>query len=199
MTKVDRRTEAAFRTRIKNETASRGWTQAMLAARMDPIGNEQTVSRLLNGNRPISAMMAGRLINALGLAGTLENPFLASGPDEAEVEKIDRDAERLVEIAAADTTTPPTAEALLITLAYEFAQGSHIDLHTAFQGLRAALQAAAEIKARGELPQNTDDALQRVMQEVARLNDLGDLDAGAAALDEAMKRAEAEREAIYRL
>ncbi|NBT33194.1 MAG: XRE family transcriptional regulator, partial [Rhodobacteraceae bacterium] len=187
MTKVDRRTEAAFRTRIKNEAASWGWTQAMLAARMDPIGNEQTVSRLLNGNRPISAMMAGRLINALGLAGTLENPFLASGPDEADVEKIDRDAERLVEIAAADNTTPPTAEALLITLAYEFAQGSHIDLHTAFQGLRAALQAAAEIKARGELPQNTDDALQRVMQEVARLNDLGDLDAGAAALDEAMK------------
>ena len=199
MTKVDKPAADAFRARIKKETADRGWTQAMLAAKMVPIGNEQTVSRLLNGNRPISAMMAGQMINALGLAGKLENPFHDSGPDEADLEKTDRDAERLLAMAAADKTAPQTAEALLIALAYDFAQGSHIDLHTAYQGLRGALQAAADIKARGELPQNTDDALQRVMQEVARLNDLGDRDAAAAALDEAMKRAEAEQAAIHRL
>ena len=71
MTKVDKPAADAFRARIKKETADRGWTQAMLAAKMVPIGNEQTVSRLLNGNRPISAMMAGQMINALGLAGDI--------------------------------------------------------------------------------------------------------------------------------
>jgi tetratricopeptide (TPR) repeat protein len=66
-------------------------------------------------------------------------------------------------------------------------------------GLRAALAAAADIEARGELPQNTGDQLQAVLREVARLNSLGEREAAADTLDEAMQQIEAQREAIFNL
>ncbi len=167
------------------------------------LGRDQAqgyLSKIENGKRQISVLTAGKLITYLDLPRSLLDPFLLDGAaEEDEITTEDRDAERLIRRLESDHAAPSTAEALLITLAYEFANGSHIDLPTAYSGLRSALQAADSIKSRGALPQNLDDQLQAVMQEVARLNDLGQREEAATALDDAMKRVDAERDAIFAL
>ncbi len=158
------------------------------------------VSQIEKGRTKLHFSTVKKLAETLGLPDSITDPvFRADLPAEDEVGKTDRDAERLIRRAAGDEAAPPTAEALLITLAYEFANGSHIDLQTAYSGLRGALQAADSIKSRDALLQNIDDQLQAVMKEVARLNDLGQREEAAAALDEAMKRVDAERDAIFHL
>lgn len=72
---------------------------------------------------------------------------------------------------------------MLILLANTGAEGDYLDRNTAYNDLRAALQAAADLKKRSELPDNTGGQLQAVLREVALLNDAGDVDAGAEALD----------------
>ena len=84
------------------------------------------------------------------------------------IDDVDRDAERLLVRAARDDSNAPVAEALLTTLAYEFAEGQYRDLHTAYTALRQALEAAENIRKRGEMPpDNTGSQLNAVMAEVA--------------------------------
>jgi len=192
-----------FGLKVQAARSLKGWTLGQLG--FESLGRDNAksfISNIEKGQRQISATTAGKLITALDLDKNLLTPFLnGPAPTDPTTEETatDRDAERLMRRSAADKSLPPTAEALMIALAYEFAQGSHIDLDTAYNGLRAALAAAADIKARGALPQNTGDQLQAVLREVARLNDLGERQAAADTLDEAMAQIEAQREAIFNL
>jgi hypothetical protein len=126
----------------------------------------------------------------LDLNRALLAPFVDTGePDEDEETKIDNDAERLLSQVAKDETVAPVAEALLTTLAYEFAGGQFRDLHTAYTSLRQALQAAEQIRKRGEMPpDNTGSQLNAVMAEVAKLNDQGALADADALLDAEERR-----------
>ena len=192
-----------FGLKVQAARSLKGWTLGQLG--FESLGRDNAksfISNIEKGQRQISATTAGKLITALDLDKNLLTPFLnGPAPTDPTTEETaaDRDAERLMRRSAADKSLPPTAEALMIALAYEFAQGSHIDLDTAYNGLRDALAKAAEIKARGALPQNTGDQLQAVLREVARLNDLGERQAAADTLDEAMAQIEAQREAIFNL
>lgn len=87
------------------------------------------------------------------------------------IEAVDHDVERLIARVSKDENAPPAAEALLIALAYEFAEGPHRDLQDAYTMLRKALEAAERIRQRGEMPpDNTGSQLNLVMAEVAALN-----------------------------
>jgi transcriptional regulator with XRE-family HTH domain len=155
-------------------------------------------SQIENGKRQITPRTAGKIITALGMNPTLLEPFL--GDDEVaedEVTKVDADAEKLLEKAKSDQAGSVTGERLLIDLAYDFAQGQHTDLFTAYKGLRAALQAARELKEQGYLPQNTSSQLDAVLRRVSTMNEEGDRDGAAEYLAVEEKRLEAESEALF--
>ncbi|MDH3265051.1 MAG: helix-turn-helix domain-containing protein [Paracoccaceae bacterium] len=183
---------------VKRARSLKGWTLDQLAGAMDGSTGKSFLSNIEKGQRDISPRTVGRLINALDLDETWIDPFLAAdiAPD-AEETRTDRDADRLPRSAAKDETIPETARELTILLANTYAEGKHVDVFTAYTGLRSALDAAAAIKARGEMPDNTGGQLQAVMAEVARPNDLGQLDAAAAVLDDAMARVDQNRAAIF--
>lgn len=115
--------------------------------------------------------------------------------------EVDNDAEYLLSRAARDDTSPRVAEALLTTLAYEFAKEQYRDLHTAYTALRQALEAAEKIRKRGEMPpDNSGNQLNVVMAEVAKLNDQGDTEDADALLDaEEIRMREAQKEERERM
>jgi transcriptional regulator with XRE-family HTH domain len=109
----------------------------------------------------------------------------------AEDDKVDYDAERLINRADHDPTLPQMGETLMVALAYEFAGGQYVDLHTAYTSLRAALEAAENIRKRGEMPpENTGSQLNAVLAEVAKLNALGERNEADALLDQEERRME---------
>ena len=124
-------------------------------------------------------------------------PLLFAPAPEDEITREDRLAETLIRRNEADTTAPPTAEALMIALAYEFAAGRHIDLATAYSALRAALQAAADLKVQGNLPSNASDQFQSVLRRVSELNDQGLRDEAGAALEAEIARNSAEAADLF--
>ncbi len=149
MSKVAQAARTAFGAEFHKARNLRGWTLDQLASAMQGSG-KSFLSVVEKGKRDIGPRTAGRIITALDLDPSLIGPFLtANTPEDEEATKADRDSDTLLRMVARDTTAPPTAEELLLALAKDFAAGSHIDLHTAFKGLRGALQAAADIKARG--------------------------------------------------
>lgn len=163
-------------------------------------------SQIENGKRQITSRTAGKIITALEMDPALLEPFL--GEDEIaedEVTKADTDAEKLIAKVQADDTGAVagagagvvTGDRLLIDLAYEFAQGDHIDLFTAYKSLRSALEAAAELKAQGNLPQNTSSQLDAVLRRVSQMNEEGDREGAADYLDAEEKRLDAEAEALF--
>lgn len=108
----------------------------------------------------------------------------------------DRLAETLLRRNDTDPAPLPTAEALVIALAYEYAGGNYIDLQTAYAGLRGALQAAAEMRAELDRLHNMDDRLTAVLRRVADLNDRGLRDEAGDALEAAIKANDAERDKL---
>ncbi|MCU4653835.1 tetratricopeptide repeat protein [Roseibacterium sp. SDUM158016] len=113
-----------------------------------------------------------------------------------------RDLERKVEslLAALEADRPrlsPFAQTLLenesfiVALAFRYAEGSTGDFDAALRGLERAVEVAAEARARGQLPANTDDAVNDVIARVDALNDEGRIDSAAELLAEEEARVEA--------
>jgi tetratricopeptide (TPR) repeat protein len=88
-------------------------------------------------------------------------------------------------------------EQFIVALAYRYAEGNPSDFDAALRGLERALEVAAEQKQRGQLPGNTDDAVNVVIARVDALNDAGDLDTAAALIVEEEARAEAGLTRLY--
>ena len=200
MPKVAQRDLDEFGRAVKRARLLRGWTLDQLGAAWKPASGKSFLSNVEKGQRIIGALTVSKLIRALDLPESWIDRFLAAKiAPEAEETPQDREAERLMRMVESDPTAPATAERLLIDLAESISGQRLIDPMAAYASLKSALEAAARIKARGEMPQNHDDQLQAVMREVSRLNDLGLRDEAAAALDEALHRADAARDAIVTL
>lgn len=114
----------------------------------EALGNEARkgyVGQVEKGARNLSPEAIDKFDQALELpadvvkAVHLAPPRAKATPDE---DKRDQDAEKLLARVAKDETVAPVAEALLTTLAYEFAGGEFRDLQTAYISLRQALEAA---------------------------------------------------------
>ncbi len=185
----------------KARTAKK-WTLAAVAeVAFGNVERKGYVSQIEKGRTKLHFSTVQKLATALGLPESITDPvYRADLPAEDVVAEEDRTAERLMRVSEADASIAPPSEALLISLAYEFARGSHSDLMTAYNGLKAALSDAADLKARGMLPQNTSDQVTTLMRRVTELNDQGlrneaatevdtalaDLDAGHAAQKSAL-------------
>ncbi|MBL9054327.1 MAG: hypothetical protein JNN02_11415, partial [Tabrizicola sp.] len=170
--------------------------EALALAALDNAARKGYVSQVEQGKRPLSAMTIGRFAAALKLPEAVTRPLLFAPAPVDEVTREDRLAETLIRRNDADPA-PPQAEALVIALAYEFAGGKFLDLSTAYNGLRGALQTAAEMRAELDRLHNLDDRLAAVLRRVADLNDQGLRDAAGAELDAAIKAKEAELESLH--
>ncbi|NOX42002.1 MAG: helix-turn-helix transcriptional regulator, partial [Alphaproteobacteria bacterium] len=118
-----------FGKHVRDARVRLGWTLETLAetALANP-DRKGYLSQIENGKRPISALTIGNLARVLDLPTSVTDPVMhAPDPDDAEPSTADKTAERLLTLAAKDETGRKTSEALLITLAYEFADGDHID------------------------------------------------------------------------
>ena len=171
----------------KARTAKK-WTLAAVAeVAFNSADRKGYVSQIEKGRTKLHFSTVQKLATALGLPDSVTDPvYRADLPAEDVVAEEDRTAERLMRVSEADGSVAPPSEALLISLAYEFARGSHVDLMTAYNGLKAALSDAADLKARGMLPQNTSDQVQTVMRRVAELNDQGLREEAATEVDTAL-------------
>lgn len=180
------------------------WSLEDLAAKaLDNSDRKGYVSQVEKGKRNLSPETIQKFVDALDLSDEVAKAALIgptpdpNEPELAEQTKADIDAERLLRRAENDADVPKPAEALLIALAYDHAEGPHRDLFDAYTSLRKALEAAEAIRQRGSMPDNTGGQLQAVMAEVARLNDEGNRDEAADFLDQEMKRLEQERDKLF--
>jgi tetratricopeptide (TPR) repeat protein len=156
------------------------------------------LSDIEKGKRSISPPTVGKLIHALDLPESWLTRFLTDAPDEADEETPkDREAEGLIRRAEADPEAPETPEPLLILLAEEWSGQKFTEPSLAYNALKSALQAAADMRAQGALPSNISAQFQAVMRRVAALNDAGQMDEADAALRDARERNEAESEALF--
>lgn len=194
---------------MKHARSLRGWQLSDVSnriAEMDRTKPGQKVtapaitflSDIEKGKRSISPPTVGKLIHALDLPESWLTRFLTDAPDEADEETPkDREAERLIRQAEADPNAPDTPEPLLILLAEEWSGQRFTDPSLAYNALKSALQAAADMRAQGALPSNISAQFQAVMRRVAELNDAGQMDEADAALRDARERNEAEGEALF--
>jgi hypothetical protein len=152
------------------------------------------VGQIEKGKRSLSPETIDKFDQALTLPDDVVKaahlaPKIAA--PSAEDDKVDYDAERLINRADHDPTLPQMGETLMVALAYEFAGGQYVDLHTAYTSLRAALEAAENIRKRGEMPpDNTGSQLNAVLADVAKLNALGERNEADALLDQEERRME---------
>ena len=179
-----------FGLKVRQARTAKLWTLTQLAHQA--FGNQDRkgyVSQIENGRKPITALTVAKLAKALDLPASVTNPILGLALPETEVEtEEDKVAEALIASNPAKDT-PDISESLLIALAFEYAKGSHGDLQSAYLGLRAALQTAAQMQHTARLPHNTSDQVDAVLAEVDRLNRAGQLEAGAQALETALAEA----------
>ncbi len=199
MSKVDQSTLSAFGTAVLRANSLRGWTLDELASAMDGACGKSMLSKITKGKRDsISPRIVGKLIAALKLDESWIDRFIAPDGDEgAEETQAERDADRVMARLGREGATEDAPEELLIQLANTYSEGQHRDWETAYVSVKIALETFADMKRRRELRGNTETQFQSVMEEVERLNELGDVESAGDALDEAMKRHEQERDAIF--
>jgi hypothetical protein len=180
---------------IRKQRIDWGWSLRKLAGEaLDSDARSGYVSQVEKGLRNLSPETINKFVKTLDLPDEVAKaahlaPKIAA--PSAEDDKVDYDAERLINRADHDPTLPQMGETLMVALAYEFAGGQYVDLHTAYTSLRAALEAAENIRKRGEMPpDNTGSQLNAVLAEVAKLNALGERNEADALLDQEERRME---------
>jgi tetratricopeptide (TPR) repeat protein len=187
-----------FGYKVRDARTRKGWTlEALAQAALENPERKGYLSQIENGKRPLSARTIGNLARVLDLPESVTRPLLFAPAPEDEVTREDRLAETLIRRNDADPAASPTAEALMIALAYEYAEGSHIDLQTAYAGLRGALDAYTQMKAQIDRIGNMDDQLSAILLKVEYLNRQGLRDDAGEALDAAIKAKEAELDALH--
>ncbi len=186
---------------VAKARAGKKWTLATVAEMA--FGNAERkgyVSQIEKGRTKLNVNTIRKLATALNLPDSVTDPlYRAHLPAEDVVAEADRTAERLISATQNSPEAAALSESLLIALAYQYAHGSHRELKTAYDGLRAALESAAELQRRAELPQNTGAQVDAVMRQMVALNREGRLDDAALAVDAALAdMAEAEQALIAR-
>lgn len=207
MAKVEQHVLRDFGKAVRDAKIEKGWTHPDLDEAMQGGIDKSHLSKIENGKSAgISPVTASRIVAALEMdrgwvecfkSGACPPVSTERPPSREETEQRERTAERLLQRVENDKDAPRIAEALLTTLAYEFAAGEFRDLQTAYVGLRKALEAADAIRKRGEMPVgNADTQMNAVFAEVAALNDKGERDEADALLEAEEKRMLADQQAL---
>lgn len=190
----------AFGAQVRAARSAAGWTLAQLAK--EAFGNAERkgyVSQIEHGRKQITALTVGKLAEALDLPESVTAPMYANdAPTEETFDATDQRAEALLTTVEREGSGG-VAEALMIGLAYDYAEGDAADLDTAYRGLQAALETAREMKERAALPDNTDAGISAVRAEVQRLNEGDERESAREAIAEAMAKKTAEMSALLDL
>ncbi len=180
-----------FGSEVRKARTAKGWTLTQLAH--EAFGNQDRkgfVSQIENGKRKLSALTIQKLHSVLSLPQTVVDGMLGLPlPQEDDRSPQEDEAEALITAQGPAAERLKLSEALVIALAYKYAEGNPADFDGALAGLERALEVAAE--ARERLPGNVSDAVAEVERRVAELNDTGEVDAAEDALWEELERAEA--------
>ena len=198
LSKVAQQDLEEFGRAVKRARSLRGWTLDQLAGSILPIPGKSFLCNIEKGKRDIGPLTVGKLIKALALPESWIDRFLNAeiSPDAEETAQ-DRGAEKLLRMYDRDATAPQTAEDLLIGLAQDQAGQPFLDAWAAYAALKSMLEDAAALKAQGLLPSNTGDQLSIILRRVSDLNDQGLREEAGEALEDAIKRNDAEAEALF--
>ena len=182
-----------FGTAVKAARKAKGWSLEALAA--DALGNGDRkgyCSQVERGQRNLSMGTIKSLARALDLPDEVTaKALLADTPDTDQSEAVDAATEKLLTEVEGLRDQLKLSEALAVAIAYDYAEGNPTDIEGALNSIRQAFQVAADQDARDQLPSNIDEAVDRVLAEVARLNRDGDTkDADALLEAEIEARAE---------
>ena len=184
---------------VKRARSLKPWTADQLGAAMDPPVGKSFISKVERGTKEaIDTRTVGRFIKALNLDESWIDKFLdAETGDESDETKSEQDADRVVSRLQRSGETLGNSEDLLILLANDHTDGTYRDLETAYIAVRESLRTLERMKSAGTVPDNADGQYQALMAEVYRLNQSGERDAAAEALDDAMARNEQIRAKIF--
>ena len=182
-----------FGAAVKAARKAKGWSLEALAA--DALGNGDRkgyCSQVERGQRNLSMGTIKNLARALDLPDEVTaKALLADTPDTDQAEAVDAATEKLLTEVEGLRGQLKLSEALAVAIAYDYAEGNPTDIEGALNSIRQAFQVAADQDARDQLPSNIDEAVDRVLAEVARLNRDGDTkDADALLEAEIEARAE---------
>ncbi|WP_435257854.1 hypothetical protein ACSBLW_17370 [Thioclava sp. FR2] len=180
---------AAFGLLVKRKRGERGWKQGALGALVfadrannSPEQTKQDVSKLERG---LIANPHERVVQAY--CGVLDiTPTELEDIRQSTAEPNPEIVQALIQRNATLSQQLHLSEKLVVELARRYATGPVETFDMALASFEAALRTAADLRARAALPSNTGDAVQAVLAEVARLNDLGKLEAADQAIDEAI-------------
>jgi hypothetical protein len=197
--KVSEEVRKEFGKAVKRARSLMPWTLDELGAAMKPPVGKSFISKDEGGTmEALDTRTVGRFVNALALEEGWIDKFLdVETTDEADETQAERDADRIVVRLTKDGLTAGNSDELLFQLAITYAEGKSRDLETAYVAVKKALEIFEGMKAAGAVPDNADGQYQGLMTEVARLNQLGDTDGAAQALDDAMARNEQVREKLF--
>ncbi|MDJ0822067.1 MAG: helix-turn-helix transcriptional regulator, partial [Paracoccaceae bacterium] len=173
-----------------------GWTLEQTAHEV--LGNQERksyVSAVEKGRKNLSALTIQKFARCLDLPDAVMDPLLGGAPAADDpATQVEANADRLGAEVEDLRAQLKLSEALAVALAYEFAEGNPTDLESALRELRRAFEVAAEQKARGALPSNTDAAVDEIIAEVDRLNEAGAVEEAGAVLARALEAARDEAE-----
>ncbi|WP_146343750.1 helix-turn-helix domain-containing protein [Falsiphaeobacter marinintestinus] len=174
---------ARFGRLIKRVRGDLGVTQPDLADQVfGDRARKGDISKLENGRVPNpQAETVAKICGALGIDPTeVEALHHTNEDDTPEI------VQRLLAEKEAHANDLKVAHALVVSLAYRYAEGNPGDFDGALKGLERALEVAAEERAKGDLPSNTSDAVDVVLRRIDDLNDAGRVEDGVAEIRRAL-------------
>ncbi|MEM6848340.1 MAG: hypothetical protein AAF580_09735 [Pseudomonadota bacterium] len=208
-----------FGTDVKAARVKQGWLQKELAFRA--FGNEDRgthVSAIEKGTfgRKLTQRVAKQVGEALGLPPSVVPETLlwtearlqlgqkqsAAEAEEAKAELrlvtkyLEKRIADLMAAVAEYAAKLETNQRTVLALAERYAEGTHDSYDAAVAGLICALEVAHDERERGRLPLNLAYAIDAIIEQVDALNEAGDLDAGATAIENGLASMAAEEEVL---
>jgi len=185
-----------FGTAVKTARQSRGWPLAKLA--LEALENEDRkgyYSQVEKGRRNLSKGTILSFSRALDLPPSATDPLLGFVlPPEDDKTLADTNASIILNEAEALRARLKLSEALAVALAYKYADCDPTDIEGALKGLGAALELAAAEKQRDAVLSNLDEAVNELVDRVATLNEIGEVDCAYAELQLERERRREARE-----
>ena len=181
---------------VAREREKRGWSLAQLAVAAygdDGEGGETRKSDVLKLEHGTSRKPNAATIRKYRIALDLEQTDIDACRTPAEIE-LAHFADRLFSVMAEAAKQAGLPEDFTAALSERYAEGNPANFDGALNGLKAALETAAQDQARGAMPSNLGQAVDDIVARIDAMNDAGDIDEADAELDADLARRRAERD-----
>ena len=185
---------------VRKARAKKRWTLEGLAHEV--LGNSERksyVSGVENGKRKLSPLTIQKFADKLELPEAVVDAAMGVSSANQPTDEQGESTAAALKMEVEDVRKQlKLSEALVIALAYEFAEGDHTDLASAVRGLREALDVARRRQEQATVKSNFGEEVDEILRRVAALNKEGQFEDGAELVDQelaALEEAEAELQA----